>query len=61
MSEDGEMYFHLHYGLLVSIEPRTQLTPDPKNPKYFVARDGLEVVLVFDTRVGTFEIGVPLR
>ena len=52
MSEEGEMFFNLPYGLLVSIEPKSQFTPDPKNPKYFVARDGLEVVLVFNTKVG---------
>ena len=54
MSEEGEMFFHLPYGLLVSIEPKSQFTPEPTNPKYFVAKDGLEVVLVFDTRVSAY-------
>ena len=51
MSEEGEMFFNMPYGMLVSIEPKSQFTPEPTNPKYFVAKDGLEVVLVFDTRV----------
>jgi len=51
MSEEGEMVFHLPYGLLVSIEPKSQFIPDPKNPKYFVAKEGLEVFLVFNIKV----------
>ena len=51
MSEEGEMVFHLPYGLLASIEPKSQFIPDPKYPKYFVAKEGLEVFLVFNIKV----------
>ena len=51
VSDDGELIYNLPQGMLVSIEPKSQYIPDPSNPKYFVAKDGLEVVLVFDTRV----------
>ena len=54
VSEEGEIFFHLPHGLLVSIEPKSQYTPDPSNPKYFVAKADLEVVLVFDTKVIVF-------
>ena len=53
VSDDGELIYNLPQGMLVSIEPKSQYTPDPSNPKFFVAKEGLEVVLVFDTRVRT--------
>ena len=53
VSDDGELIYNLPQGMLVSIEPKSQNAPDPSNPKFFVAKEGLEVVLVFDTRVRT--------
>ncbi len=51
VSDEGEMYFHLPFGTLVSVDPVSPYKPDPANPQYFVARPDLIVYLVFDVKV----------
>ena len=50
--EDGEIEFHLPEDMLVHIASETLLghhggRPDPDNPNYFVAKDGLVLHLMF--------------
>lgn len=49
-ADDAEIHYHLPDGLLVHIHPIVprHVKADPHNPTHFVARDGLEIILVFD-------------
>lgn len=51
VSDEGEMYFNLPYGTLVSLDPVSPHKPDPSNPQYFVAKPDLIIYLVFDAKV----------